>query len=160
MKSGSVWRTKPLDATGKKWVLRLCRFSRFAVSGAKIGIPIEARKIASHPGKIGDRIPAVSVVHHLTGHGGLLSAGITPAVCFVGTDFRTSKRELQSAKVNSQVMDIPVRKAHKVCWIFTKLNGFLTRANGFSNEWHYKAFWKELEAPWKRDLQTPPFLLP
>ena len=34
-------------------------------------------------------------VHHLTGHGGLLSAGIAPAVCFVGTDFRTSKRESQ-----------------------------------------------------------------
>ena len=68
--------------------------------------------------------------------------------------------ELQSAKVNSQIMDIPVRKAYKVCWIFTKLNGFLTRANGFSYRWHHKTFWKQLEAPRKRDLQTPPFLLP
>ena len=35
------------------------------------------------------------VVHHLTCHGGLLSAGIAPAVVFVGTDFRTLHRESQ-----------------------------------------------------------------
>ena len=39
--------------------------------------------------------------------------------------------ELCTAKVNSQNMDIPPDTAYKLCRIFTKLNGFLTRQTDF-----------------------------
>ena len=57
-------------------------------------------------------------------------------------------------------MDIPADGTYKLCVIFTKLNGFLTLSSQFANIWYQEKFWKELEAPWKRDLQTQPFLLP
>ena len=63
------------------------------------------------------------VVHHLTCHGGLLSAGIAPAVVFL----LALILELCTAKVNSQFMDISAGTDYKLCRIFMKLNGILTR---------------------------------
>ena len=63
------------------------------------------------------------VVHHLTCHGGLLSAGIAPAVVFL----LALILELCTAKVNSQFMDISAGADYKLCRIFMKLNGILTR---------------------------------
>ena len=63
------------------------------------------------------------VVHHLTCHGGLLSAGIAPAVVFL----LALILELCTAKVNSQFMDISAGTDYKLCGIFTKSNEILTR---------------------------------
>ena len=48
--------------------------------------------------------------------------------------------ELQTAKVNSQIMDIPAGETDKLCRIFTKCIGFYTRFSQFVNIWYSQFF--------------------
>lgn len=58
--------------------------------------------------------------------------------------------ELQTTKVNIQIMDILAGKTNKVCEIFTKMDGFFVSASQFANIWYLQIFWKELETARKR----------
>ena len=84
-------------------------------------------------------------VHHLALHGGLLSAGRSGCLFLLALIL-----ELQTTKVNIQIMDILAAETNKICEIFTKISGFFMLISQFANIWYHKIFWKELEEDGKR----------